>query len=107
MDSKKASVVIVGGGPAGLVVAIELGRRGVHCVVFEQSANPPAFPKANSTTSRTMEHEKFFVGPAFAVRNYNFINAPWDDLHAAVEGFMSTYGAGDGAAALAFEQRSG
>ena len=38
--------------------------------------------------SRATSYEKFFVGPAFAVRNYNFINAPWDDLHAAVEGFM-------------------
>ena len=33
--------------------------------------------------SRATSYEKFFVGPAFAVRNYNFINAPWDELHAA------------------------
>ena len=26
--------------------------------------------------SRAMSYEKLFVGPAFAVRNYNFINAP-------------------------------
>src|SRR5262249_23726966 len=44
--------------------------------------------------SRATSYEKFFVGPAFAVRNYNFINAPWDELHAAVEGFMGTYGTG-------------
>jgi len=31
------------------------------------------------------------------VRNYNFINAPWDELHAAVEGFMDTYGTGESA----------
>jgi hypothetical protein len=41
--------------------------------------------------SRATSYEKFFVGPAFAVRNYNFINAPWDELHAAVEGFMDTW----------------
>src|SRR5262245_49729675 len=29
--------------------------------------------------SRATSYEKFFVGPAFAVRNYNFINAPWDE----------------------------
>jgi 2-polyprenyl-6-methoxyphenol hydroxylase-like FAD-dependent oxidoreductase len=46
----------VGAGPAGLVLAIELGRRGVPCMLIEQSAAPPTFPKANSTTSRTMEH---------------------------------------------------
>jgi aromatic ring hydroxylase len=28
--------------------------------------------------------------------NYNFINAPWDELHAAVEDFMGTYGTGAG-----------
>jgi 4-hydroxyphenylacetate 3-monooxygenase len=49
--------------------------------------------------SRASSYEKFFVGPAFAVRNYNFINAPWDELHAAVESFMASYGTGDGGAA--------
>jgi 4-hydroxyphenylacetate 3-monooxygenase len=42
--------------------------------------------------SRATSYEKFFVGPAFAVRNYNFINAPWDELHAIAEDFMATYG---------------
>lgn len=45
--------------------------------------------------SRATSYEKLFVGPAFAVRNYNFVNAPWDELHAMVEGFMGTYDAGD------------
>lgn len=52
----RTKVAIVGGGPAGLVLAIELGRRGVPCVLLEEDAAPPAFPKANATTSRTMEH---------------------------------------------------
>jgi len=42
--------------------------------------------------SRAASYEKLFVGPAFAVRNYNFINAPWDELHAIAEDFMATYG---------------
>lgn len=42
--------------------------------------------------SRATSYEKFFVGPAFAVRNYNFINAPWDDFHRIAEDFMATYG---------------
>jgi 4-hydroxyphenylacetate 3-monooxygenase len=42
--------------------------------------------------SRATSYEKFFVGPAFAVRNYNFINAPWDELHQLAEDFMTTYG---------------
>ncbi len=49
-------VAIVGGGPAGLMLAIELGCRGIPCVLIEENLNAPAFPKANATSARTMEH---------------------------------------------------
>ena len=39
--------------------------------------------------SRATSYEKFFVGPAFAVRNYNFVYAPWDELHAMAEGLLA------------------
>src|SRR3979490_2338409 len=52
----RAKVVIVGGGPSGLILAIELGRRGVPCVLLEEHPTSPTLPKANATTSRTMEH---------------------------------------------------
>ncbi len=55
-SSGEVPVVIVGGGPAGLTLALELGRRGVGCVLFEEDVAPPWFPKANSSTARTMEH---------------------------------------------------
>lgn len=41
--------------------------------------------------SRATSYEKFFVGPAFAVRNYNFLYAPWDELHGIVDHFMGQY----------------
>jgi 2-polyprenyl-6-methoxyphenol hydroxylase-like FAD-dependent oxidoreductase len=53
---EKLPIGIVGGGPAGLMLAIELGRFGIPCVVFEEDREPPWFPKANSSTARTMEH---------------------------------------------------
>ena len=53
---KRTSVLIAGGGPAGLILAIELGRRGVRAILLEDDPGPLDFPKANATTSRTMEH---------------------------------------------------
>ncbi len=51
-----ADVVIVGGGPVGLGLAIELGRRGVRCVVVERHTEPQRIPKGQNLTQRTMEH---------------------------------------------------
>jgi 2-polyprenyl-6-methoxyphenol hydroxylase-like FAD-dependent oxidoreductase len=55
-NMQTTDVAIVGGGPAGLMLAIELGCRGVRCVVLEEDVEGPDFPKANATSSRTMEH---------------------------------------------------
>lgn len=52
----RTRVAIAGGGPAGMVLAIELGRRGVPCVLVDEDERPPRFPKANATTARSMEH---------------------------------------------------
>ena len=41
--------------------------------------------------SRTMSYEKFFIGPAFAVRNYNFIYTPWDKLTGRLTDAMNRY----------------
>lgn len=56
METMQTEIAIVGGGPAGLMLAIELGCRDVPCVLLEEDADPPAFPKANATSARTMEH---------------------------------------------------
>ena len=52
----KTDVAIIGGGPAGLMLAIELGCRGVPCTVLEEDTHSPVLPKANATSARTMEH---------------------------------------------------
>ena len=49
-------VVIVGGGPVGMGMAIDLGQRGVRCVVVERYIHPQPIPKGQNLTQRTMEH---------------------------------------------------
>ncbi len=48
-------VLIVGAGPTGLTLAIDLGRRGVRCIVVEQKAAPQFLPKMERCNARTME----------------------------------------------------
>ena len=52
MDSQ---VIIVGAGPVGLTLAIDLGRRGVRCVLLEQKEAPAFLPKMERCNARTME----------------------------------------------------
>jgi 2-polyprenyl-6-methoxyphenol hydroxylase-like FAD-dependent oxidoreductase len=48
-------VLIVGAGPTGLTLAIDLGRRGVHCTLIEQKAEPAFLPKMERINARSME----------------------------------------------------
>ena len=60
-------VIIVGGGPVGMGLAIELGQRGIHCVVVERYTSPQPIPKGQNLTQRTMEHF-YFWGAEKALR---------------------------------------
>ena len=53
-------VVIIGGGPVGLGLAIELGQRGVRCLLTERYLQPQPIPKGQNLTQRTMEHFHFW-----------------------------------------------
>jgi 2-polyprenyl-6-methoxyphenol hydroxylase-like FAD-dependent oxidoreductase len=48
--------LIVGGGPFGLMLANELGRRGVAAVLVDQNSGTTQNAAANATQARTMEH---------------------------------------------------
>ena len=50
-----AQVLIVGAGPTGLTLAIDLGRRGVRALVIEQKDAPQFLPKMERCNARTME----------------------------------------------------
>jgi 2-polyprenyl-6-methoxyphenol hydroxylase-like FAD-dependent oxidoreductase len=52
----KTPVLIVGGGPCGLVLSIELGRRGVSSVLVDAKSRTAINPQANATQARTMEY---------------------------------------------------
>src|SRR5438445_11384901 len=47
--------LIVGGGPVGLTLAIDLGMRGVRCTLIEQKEAPQFLPKMERCNARTME----------------------------------------------------
>lgn len=52
----KADVLIAGGGPSGLMLAIELGRRGISVILVDEKPGTALNPQANATQARTMEH---------------------------------------------------
>ncbi len=49
-------VLITGGGPCGLMLVIDLGRRGVRCLLVNDRLDTAFNPQANATQARTMEH---------------------------------------------------
>lgn len=57
---RHADVAIVGGGPVGMGLAIELGQRGIRTIVIERYPSPQPVPKGQNLTQRTMEHFHFW-----------------------------------------------
>jgi 2-polyprenyl-6-methoxyphenol hydroxylase-like FAD-dependent oxidoreductase len=55
-DALDTDVIIVGGGPCGLVLANELGRRHVRTILLNDRPDTSPHPQANATQARTMEH---------------------------------------------------
>lgn len=56
----RAQVVIVGGGPVGMGLAIELAQRNITSIVVERYPQPQPIPKGQNLTQRTMEHFWFW-----------------------------------------------
>lgn len=49
-------VVIIGGGPVGMMVAMNLDRLGVPCLIVNTEPRPSMHPKGSTQNSRTLEH---------------------------------------------------
>jgi 2-polyprenyl-6-methoxyphenol hydroxylase-like FAD-dependent oxidoreductase len=58
--AQRHQVVIVGGGPVGVALAVELGLRGVSCAVVERRVELQLIPKGQNLTQRTLEHFYFW-----------------------------------------------
>ncbi|WP_240480741.1 FAD-dependent oxidoreductase [Curvibacter sp. PAE-UM] len=52
----QTDVLIAGGGPCGLMLANELGRRNIRCLLVDPKPGTAFNPQANATQARTMEH---------------------------------------------------
>jgi 2-polyprenyl-6-methoxyphenol hydroxylase-like FAD-dependent oxidoreductase len=67
----KTQVLIVGGGPVGLTLAVDLGRRGIRCILIEQKEKPLRLPKMERCNARTMEIYRR-MGLADRIRSLSF-----------------------------------
>ena len=73
-----AEVLIVGAGPVGLTLAIDLGRRGVRSILIERKEAPEFLPKMERCNARTMEIYRR-MGLAEKIREAGFPrDAPMD-----------------------------
>lgn len=57
---RRYQVIIVGGGPVGVALAVELAQRGVACALVERHLAPQRIPKGQNLTQRTLEHFYFW-----------------------------------------------
>jgi choline dehydrogenase-like flavoprotein len=64
---KPFQVVIIGGGPVGVALAVELGQRGITCALIERRREPQRIPKGQNLTQRSVEHF-YFWGVLAALR---------------------------------------
>ncbi len=49
-------VAVVGAGPTGLVLGIELGMRGIPTILFDPRTSTTQYPKGGTNSARSMEH---------------------------------------------------
>jgi 4-hydroxyisophthalate hydroxylase len=86
---KRQQVVIVGGGPVGLAMAVDLGMRGISCTIVERRIEPQWIPKGQSLTQRSMEHF-FFWAIANELRAARLLPPEYPMSHIVAYGNLSS-----------------
>ena len=54
--AERTTVLVVGAGPVGMALAIELARRDVDCLIVDRTDGDNQHPRANVVSPRSMEH---------------------------------------------------
>ena len=75
MSAQRVPILIAGGGPVGLALAIELGMAGIACMVVEKRDGSISIPKMSGLSIRSMEFNRRW-GIAEQVQN-----AGWPKTH--------------------------
>ena len=60
MVGKTSRVIIAGGGPVGVGLAVDLAQRGISCTLVERRVGLHDIPKGQNLTQRTLEHFYFW-----------------------------------------------
>lgn len=55
MHEEETPIIIVGAGPVGMLLAYQLDRLGVPCLIAEQNLETTKWPKMDLTNCRSME----------------------------------------------------
>ena len=69
---ERKQVIIVGGGPVGVALAVQLGMRGITCVLVESRTEVGRIPKGQNLTHRTLENF-YFMGIVDELRAARFL----------------------------------
>ena len=69
---ERKQVIIVGGGPVGVALAVQLGMRGIACALVESRTELGRIPKGQNLTHRTLEHF-YFMGIVDELRAARFL----------------------------------
>ena len=77
-------VIVAGAGPAGMTLALDLGRRGVRVLLVERNEQPGPWPKMERTNARSMEIYRR-LGLADAIRAVGYTPETSMDVFTAID----------------------